>query len=194
MKLVGESFLEIKKSKFYGLLYEINSIEEVNEILENLRREHKKARHFPYAYKINNTAKKTDDKEPSGTCGTPLLNVLERNNLNNHLIIVIRYFGGVKLGAGPLLRSYSKTANEVMTNIRIVITDNNNPFKYPLDSLCLPKIKPIINIKIAPIIIIIILLVFSFNKLNIVKNIGIITIELKNIINDLIYLKKVFIS
>ena len=114
MKLVGESFLEIKKSKFYGLLYEINSIEEDNEILENLRREHKKARHFPYAYKINNTAKKTDDKEPSGTCGTPLLNVLERNNLNNHLIIVIRYFGGVKLGAGPLLRSYSKTANEVI--------------------------------------------------------------------------------
>lgn len=114
MKLIGESFLEIKKSKFYGLLYEINSIEEVDEILESLKKEHKKAKHFPYAYKINNTAKKTDDKEPSGTCGTPLLNVLERNNLNSHLLVVIRYFGGIKLGAGPLLRSYSKTANEVI--------------------------------------------------------------------------------
>ena len=114
MKLIGKSYLEIKKSKFYGLLYEINSIDEANEILENLKKEHKKARHFPYAYKINNTAKKTDDKEPSGTCGTPLLNVLERNNLNNHLLVVVRYFGGTKLGAGPLLRSYNKCANDVI--------------------------------------------------------------------------------
>ena len=114
MKLIRESILEIKKSKFIGLLYELDNIEEVDIILDNLKKEHKKARHFPYAYKINNTAKKTDDKEPSGTCGTPLLNVLERNNLNNHLIVVIRYFGGIKLGAGPLLRSYSKCANMVI--------------------------------------------------------------------------------
>ena len=112
--LIGESFLEIKKSKFYGYLYEIDSIEEVDAILENIKNNNKKARHFPYAYKFNSMAKKTDDKEPSGTCGTPLLNVLERNNLNNHLIIVIRYFGGIKLGAGPLLRSYSKAANDVI--------------------------------------------------------------------------------
>ena len=114
MNLIGSSSLEIKKSKFYSYLYEINSLEEVNIILENIKKENKKARHFPYAYKFNNTAKKTDDKEPSGTCGTPLLNVLERNNLNNHIIIVVRYFGGIKLGAGPLLRSYSKVANEVI--------------------------------------------------------------------------------
>ena len=114
MKLVGSSFLEIKKSKFYGYLYQIDSIEEANTILFNIKNENKKARHFPYAYKFNNTAKKTDDKEPSGTWGTPLLNVLERNNLNNHIIIVVRYFGGIKLGAGPLLRSYSKVANDVI--------------------------------------------------------------------------------
>jgi len=114
MKLLNTSIYEIKKSKFYGFLYEIENVLEVDIILENLRKEHKKARHFPYAYKFNNTAKKTDDKEPSGTCGTPLLNVLERNNLNNHLIVVVRYFGGIKLGAGPLLRSYSKAANEVI--------------------------------------------------------------------------------
>ena len=114
MKLINESLFEIKKSKFIGLLYEIDNIDEVDIILENLKKEHKKARHFPYAYKFNSFAKKTDDKEPSGTCGTPILNVLERNNLNNHLLVVIRYFGGVKLGAGPLLRSYSKAANEVI--------------------------------------------------------------------------------
>ena len=114
MKLINESFLEIKKSKFYGYLYEIDSIEEVDIILENIKNDNKKARHYPYAYKFNSMAKKTDDKEPSGTCGTPLLNVLERNNLNNHLIVVVRYFGGIKLGAGPLLRSYNKCANDLI--------------------------------------------------------------------------------
>jgi len=114
MKLINESFLEIKKSKFYGYLYEIDNIVEVETILENIKSNNKKARHFPYAYKFNSMAKKTDDKEPSGTCGTPLLNVLERNNLNNHLIVVVRYFGGVKLGAGPLLRSYNKCANDLI--------------------------------------------------------------------------------
>lgn len=108
------SNLEIKKSKFISYLYKISSINEVNIILENLKKEHKKANHFPYAYKYYSQAKKTDDKEPSGTCGTPLLNVLERNNLNTHLIVVVRYFGGTKLGAGPLLRSYSKVANGVI--------------------------------------------------------------------------------
>jgi len=114
MKLINTSFLEVKKSKFYGYLYEINNLEEVDIILDTIKKDNKKARHFPYAYKFNNTAKKTDDKEPSGTCGTPILNVLERNNLNNHILIVVRYFGGIKLGAGPLLRSYSKTANDVI--------------------------------------------------------------------------------
>ena len=114
MKLINTNNLEIKKSKFICYLYEIDSLNNVDNILKDLKLEHKKANHFPYAYIINNTAKKTDDKEPSGTCGTPLLNVLERNNLNNHLIVVVRYFGGTKLGVGLLLRSYSKVANSVI--------------------------------------------------------------------------------
>ena len=114
MKLINSSNLEIKKSKFISYLYKIDSLEEVDIILTDLKTNNKKAKHFPYAYKFNNIAKKTDDKEPNGTCGTPLLNVLERNNLNSHLIVVVRYFGGIKLGAGPLLRSYSKVANDVI--------------------------------------------------------------------------------
>jgi len=114
MLLINESFLEIKKSKFYGYLYEIENIEEIDKILEEIKNNNKKARHFPYAYKFNNMAKKTDDKEPSGTCGTPILNVLERNNLNKHIIVIVRYFGGIKLGAGPLLRSYNKCANDLI--------------------------------------------------------------------------------
>lgn len=113
MKLLNEYTLEVKKSKFIGLMYEVNTIDEVNEILNNLKKEHKKARHLPYAYKIGNLIKKTDDKEPSNTAGTPIYNIIDKKNLDNILIVVIRYFGGIKLGAGGLFRAYSVAASEV---------------------------------------------------------------------------------
>ena len=112
MKLLNEYTLEIKKSKFIGYYYQIESIEEIETILENLKKEHKKAKHLPYAYKINGQIKKSDDKEPSGTAGMPILNIIDRNNLNYTLIVIVRYFGGIKLGAGGLLRAYSNTAKE----------------------------------------------------------------------------------
>jgi len=111
LKLINTSLHEEKKSKFYGYLYELETQDEIKIILEDLKKEHKKLRHAPYAYKFKNTAGKTDDKEPSNTAGIQILNVLERNNLNNHLLVVVRYFGGKKLGAPLLLRSYSKAAN-----------------------------------------------------------------------------------
>lgn len=114
MKLLNESEFTIKKSRFIGLLYSIENINEVESILSSLKSEHKKAKHFPYAYKIGAYAKKTDDKEPSGTAGTPIWNVIERKELDNVLIVVIRYFGGTKLGSGPLLRAYSKAASDLL--------------------------------------------------------------------------------
>ena len=113
MKLLNEYTLEVKKSKFIGLMYEVETIEEVNKILEELKKEHKKARHLPYAYKIGTNVKKTDDKEPSNTAGTPIYNIIDKKNLDNVLIVVIRYFGGIKLGAGGLFRAYSNAASEV---------------------------------------------------------------------------------
>ena len=110
--------LEIKKSKFIAIKYEVHSKEEVNDILNKLKIEHKKARHIPYAYKIGPLAKKSDDKEPSNTAGTPIYNLIETHALDNILIVVIRYFGGTKLGAGLLTRSYLKAANEVIKNIK----------------------------------------------------------------------------
>ena len=114
MKLLNTYTLEIKKSKFTAYYYEVDTKNEVLEILEELKKEHKKARHIPYAYKIDNEIKKTDDKEPSGTSGMPILNIIEKNNLNHCLIAVVRYFGGIKLGAGGLIRAYSNTAKEVI--------------------------------------------------------------------------------
>ena len=114
MKLINQSLFEIKKSKFIGYYYEVDSIEDVKTILASLKEEHKKARHIPYAYKLLNTAGKSDDKEPTNTAGLPIYNILERKNLNNCLIAVVRYFGGTKLGAGGLLRAYVEAANNAI--------------------------------------------------------------------------------
>ncbi len=113
MKKLNESYYEIKNSKFYGYLYKVNEISDADKILEDIRKCNKKARHIVYAYKINNIEKKTDDKEPVNTAGKPLLDIINIKNLNNVLIVVVRYFGGILLGRGPLTRSYINTASKL---------------------------------------------------------------------------------
>lgn len=113
-KLLNTYTLEVKKSKFIAYYYIIDNKDEIEEVLDKLKKEHKKAKNIPYAYKINNIAKKTDDKEPSNTAGMPIYQVIEKNNLENVLIVVVRYFGGTKLGAGLLTRSYLNSALEVI--------------------------------------------------------------------------------
>ena len=114
MKLINTYELVIKKSKFIAYYYEVTTQDEVKEVINYLKEEHKKARHIPYAYKLTNTAGRSDDKEPSGTAGTPIYNIMEYNNLENKFIAVVRYFGGTKLGAGNLLRAYMNSAKEVI--------------------------------------------------------------------------------
>lgn len=109
MKKLNESYLEIKKSKFIGLLYNVDSINEVSEIINSLEKDHKKAKHITYAYIINGQEKNYSDKEPSGTT-RGLLDILHMKNENNTLIVVIRYFGGILLGSGPLTRTYTKVS------------------------------------------------------------------------------------
>lgn len=110
MQLIKDSLIIEKKSKFYGYLYEIETSEDVKWVLNDLKEKHKNYRHAPHAYKLNNTAGKSNDKEP-GEIGLSLLNILDKNSLNNNLLVVIRIYGGVKLGASNLLRTYSKTAS-----------------------------------------------------------------------------------
>ena len=114
MKKISESYITEKKSKFYGFRYEIDNEKEVELILNELKKEHKKAKHFCYAYKINNLERKNEDKEPSNTAGKPILDLINFNNLNNTLIVIVRYFGGTLLGRGLLTRTYSKTARELL--------------------------------------------------------------------------------
>lgn len=106
--------LVIKKSKFIAKVYYINSKEQAEEIIARNREEYKDARHVVYAYALKSSGKFTDDKEPQGTAGKPIYSLLEKENVINTLIIVIRYFGGILLGAGPLTRAYSAVAKEAL--------------------------------------------------------------------------------
>lgn len=104
----------INKSKFITKLYRIESEDEVTNILAVLKKEYKDATHICYGYIVGNTKRFNDDGEPGGTAGMPILNVLENNKLDYILGVVIRYFGGIKLGAGGLVRAYSNSVSETL--------------------------------------------------------------------------------
>ena len=110
MRKINESYLEIKKSKFIGLLYKIDSIDEVELIIDELKKEHKKAKHIVYAYRINSQEKNYSDKEPNGTT-RGLIDLIHNKDCNNTMIVVVRYFGGILLGSGPLTRAYTKVSS-----------------------------------------------------------------------------------
>ena len=105
----------IKYSKFISLIYRVYTKEEVKEYLNKTKENYPSATHYCYGYVIDNDIKSSDDNEPSKTAGIPILNQIINNKLNYTLIIVVRYFGGVKLGVGPLTRAYAKVAREVIT-------------------------------------------------------------------------------
>ncbi len=105
-----------KKSKFYGFLLENASQESIAECLELLRKEHKKATHICYACRLSSPfcERAVDDGEPSGTAGRPILSVMQKRDKQNSCIFIVRYFGGVKLGAGGLVRIYTKVASDLL--------------------------------------------------------------------------------
>lgn len=110
----------INKSKFITFLYKVNNIDEVNNYLNNIKKKYKDATHYCYSYIIDNVKRFNDDGEPGGTAGMPILNVLENNDLNYILCIVVRYFGGIKLGAGGLVRAYTNSVTSTLSQANIV--------------------------------------------------------------------------
>lgn len=116
MKTVINNINEIiiNKSRFITYIFQIDKVEDVKQKLDFVKLECKDATHYCYAYIINNQEKCSDDGEPSSTAGAPILNVLQKENVNNVLCIVVRYFGGIKLGAGGLVRAYSKACKDCL--------------------------------------------------------------------------------
>lgn len=121
MKVIKENTkneIIIKNSKFITLLIKILKEDEVKEVLKDIKEQYPKATHYCYAYKIlDNIKKQSDDGEPSKTAGFPMLNVLDKEDVTNILAVTIRYFGGIKLGAGGLVRAYTRSVKEALENV-----------------------------------------------------------------------------
>ena len=128
--------LIVKNSKFITILYKIND-NKIDDILLNIKKEYPDATHYCYAYIVDDIKKSSDDGEPSGTAGIPILKVLENNNLTNILCIVIRYFGGIKLGANGLVRAYTKScANAIKeANLKELVDGINITVTFPYTRL-----------------------------------------------------------
>ena len=112
----GTYQIEVMKSKFIAYLLPLNNEEVFKVMLISLRKEHKKARHIVYAYRVDMKSKSCDDGEPKGTAGHPLLELLYKKDINNVALLVVRYFGGTKLGAGRLLRTYLQAGVDVVNS------------------------------------------------------------------------------
>lgn len=112
--------LIVNKSRFITYVYKVNNVLEVNEKIDELKVKYKDATHYCYSYIIDNIKRFNDDGEPSHTAGMPILNVLENKNLNYVLAVVIRYFGGIKLGAGGLVRAYTNAVSNTISNEFII--------------------------------------------------------------------------
>ena len=108
------SEIEIKKSKFFGILSPASSLEEAREILSDIRKRYPNATHYCTAMIFGNIQRSNDDGEPSGTAGLPMLECLRHKELDNVVMIVVRYFGGTLLGTGGLVKAYQQSTLEAI--------------------------------------------------------------------------------
>lgn len=131
---------KIKGSRFIGTLIKVSKRDEAEKELENIRKKNYNATHncFAYTVGIDNDiiTRYSDDGEPSGTAGRPMMNVLESSGISNVLLIVTRYYGGTKLGTGGLMKAYSEAAKEVISHSKVIDVEIKTSliFNYPYDN------------------------------------------------------------
>lgn len=135
---ISEGLYKEKGSKFLAFAIPVTSIDEIKAILEEKRKAFHDARHVCYAYILGPEGKEfraNDDGEPSGTAGRPMLGILQSNNLTNTLLVIVRYFGGTKLGTSGLINAYKESASDAIVNNEIIekTIDKmlNVKFEYP---------------------------------------------------------------
>ncbi|MCT3601657.1 YigZ family protein [Lactobacillus acidophilus] len=119
----GSNELIIKKSRFIASIARTSSTEEANEFIQQISKKYRDATHNTFAYTIginDDQVKESDNGEPSGTAGVPELKALQLMNLKNVTVVVTRYFGGIKLGAGGLIRAYSNSVTSVVEKVGVI--------------------------------------------------------------------------
>lgn len=143
--IIGDNIasFEVKKSTFIGSIKACKTEEQAIEFIEEIRKEHRQATHNCYAYIIGPdklTQRYSDDGEPQGTAGIPMLEVLKKEDLTNICVVVTRYYGGVKLGASGLIRAYSKGVSHVLESSDDVWMRNYRKIDLSLEYTLLGKI------------------------------------------------------
>ncbi|MES2851906.1 MAG: YigZ family protein [Bacteroidota bacterium] len=139
-----------KNSKFFGYAFPIQSEEDVKPIIETLRKQHPNAGHFCYAYQIGAdviTYRANDDGEPSNSAGMPIYGQIQSFSVTNVLIVVVRIFGGVKLGVGGLITAYKTTAQIVLETCEIVEKTIDIHFTITFDYKNMNKVMRVIKEK-----------------------------------------------
>ena len=135
----SSSELDVKKSKFIANIIKITDEQDAKEKLNQIRKEYSDARHNCYAYIVYDNETKTkiekssDDREPSGTAGIPMLTLLQKNNLVNVLIVVTRYFGGILLGTGGLVRAYTDSSKQALEAAKIIELQYGEILEYCIE-------------------------------------------------------------
>ena len=119
IECLASGYYEEKKSKFYSYVFDVSKKKQATEIINRMQEEFKEARHVVYAYVVENEFSYSDDGEPSGTAGKMIYSLMEKQNITNTLIVVIRYFGRILLGVGPLSRAYLKAVKVAEEKLRL---------------------------------------------------------------------------
>lgn len=154
----NNSIVEIieKKSKFIGQVFYVETKQEAEEIIKTIKKKYSDAKHNCYAYSIleDNSiiTKSTDDGEPTSTAGIPILNAIQENHLTNILVIVTRYFGGILLGTGGLVRAYTKATTEAIKNANITQKEIGYKIKFVTDYNKLEQLKYYLKLNLCSII------------------------------------------
>nr|WP_235252558.1 YigZ family protein [Oenococcus oeni] len=136
--------LIIKKSRFIADIYPLKEEQEAKKIIENVRKKNPNANHVVFAYTVGlnrEIQRMSDNGEPVGTAGKPVLDAITKNNLINVLITVTRYFGGIKLGAGGLIRAYSQSASQTIENAQLATLVNYDRLQLIFDYSLIDKLK-----------------------------------------------------
>ncbi|MFV5688407.1 IMPACT family protein [Flavobacterium sp. ZT3R25] len=146
----SEILFKEKNSKFFGYAYPIQSEDEVKPLIEILRKQHPNAGHFCYAYQIGAdtvTYRANDDGEPSNTAGMPIYGQIQSFSVTNVLIVVVRIFGGIKLGVGGLISAYKTTSQMVLETCEIVEKTINIHYSITFDYKNMNKVMRVIKEK-----------------------------------------------
>ena len=134
-----------KKSRFIAQIFHIETKEEAEEIIKQINKKYFDARHNCYAYIVNHNEYKmekcSDDGEPSGTAGVPILTIIKKNELSNIIVIVTRYFGGILLGTGGLVRAYSQATTEALKKSVIIHQELGEELKIIIEYKEIEKFK-----------------------------------------------------